>query len=51
MKKIFCLIFIFATSNCSDSKYFYKNFANNDEWSGDGNVGFSEYKSVIAKNT
>ena len=49
MKKIFCLIFILLTSNCSGSKYFYKNFASNDEWSGDGAVGFSEYKSIIGE--
>ena len=49
MKKIFCLIFILLTSNCSNSQYFYKNLASNDEWSGDGDVGFSEYKSVIGE--
>ena len=49
MKKIFCLIFILSTFCCSGSKYFNKNFASNDEWSGDGDVGFSEYKSVIGE--
>jgi gamma-glutamyltranspeptidase / glutathione hydrolase len=49
MKKIFCLIFILSTFNCSNSKYFYKNLANNDDWNGDGYVGFSEYKSVIGE--
>ena len=49
MKKIIFLIFVFLTTNCSDSKYIYKNLANNDDWNGDGDVGFSEYKSVIGE--
>jgi gamma-glutamyltranspeptidase/glutathione hydrolase len=43
MKKIFYSIFTLLIISCSNSKY----LANNDDWNGDGDVGFSEYKSVI----
>jgi len=49
MKKIFFLIFIVLTSDCSNSKYFNINIAGNDNWNGDESVGFAEYKSVIGK--
>lgn len=49
MKKIFCLIFALSIISCSNSEYFYKNLASNDDWNGDGDVGFSEYKSVVGK--